>query len=450
MDYDDPATLDSGGEHLGEGLPMGGPGGASTGVVTIGRKKYAVNLYWQPSPSGRVSQAAREAANQPGQMADFYAARPGNSRGRVPQFGLGQKEYGHKVGQPTGAASLAEDQPGSWAGVFRVPEGFWLVVSRDDLIAPDGDILFATEQEARTRLFEEVNLGGLQRIYAPANWNVSGSDAVEVALLMQGRSDFRLQFVKYPVKAIAAGVAVLFVICILGYLALSWQQERQDSFEEGLNNLSPEQQAIARMQQAQQLAPPPPPPPPPKLWQDAPAPQQFLSACQQGLAQVPATVQGWRVGEVICSGTSLTVNWIRNSGEQALLPPNTSVMSLDSSTISTYELPAQTARGAQTLGANGDLVHKALRGNWPIALASLPDDPAPAPAPAPLAVPGMPAPKPAAPLPSPWIKKKITIRSDTAPWNIWSTYADLPGLVLNSVTWSGTSWVTEGVIYENR
>ena len=441
MDYNDPVTLDG---------PVAGPAGshahASSGVITVGRKKYAVNLYWQPSPSGRVSQAAREAASQPGQMADFYAARPGNARGRVPQFGLGQKEYGHKVGQPTGAASLAEDQPGSWAGVFRVPEGWWLVVLRDDLIAPDGDTLFSNEQEARARLFEEINLGGLQRIYAPSHWNIGGSDIVEVALLMQGRSDFRLQFVHYPVKAILLGIIGLIAIAALGYFAVNWQQDREKAFEKGIGGLSSEQQAIARLQQQQQLAPPPPPPPPPKRsWEDKPTPVDFLEACRQALEQVPATTLGWAYSDVTCGSGGLVVGWRRLSGP-ALVPPNASVTALDNQAVSNYEIHLPAARGPEQLLPSGDLVHKTMLGNWKMTIEALPDDLPPA-APTPT-VPGAPPPPP--PLPAPWIKKKITLTSETAPWNVWSRYADLPGLVLNSVIWKGDSWSTEGTFYENR
>ncbi len=65
------------------------------GVITLGRHRYAVGLYWENSPgSGRVAQIAREAASQPGKRADFYAVRPGNNKGRIPQFGLTSADAG--------------------------------------------------------------------------------------------------------------------------------------------------------------------------------------------------------------------------------------------------------------------------------------------------------------------------------------------------------------------
>lgn len=456
----EPPTLGSGGSLTGSGLhddphAVGIAAGmvvaaAAGGIATVGRRKYAVNLYWQPSPSGRVSQAAREAANQPGQMADFYAVRPGNAAGRVPQFGLGQKEFGHKVGLPTGAASLAEDQPGSWAGVFKIPEGWWLVVSRDDLIAPDGDILFADEGEARARLQDEVRLEGLQRIYAPDNWNIAGSDPVPLTLLMQGRADFKLQHVRFPAKQALIALAVIAAVVGIGYFIFSWQQDRQTAFEAGLGNLTPEQAAIARLQQAQQLTPAAAPVPMERKWEKQPQPALFLEACHQALNLVPATVLGWSRGEVTCSGGALVVAWKRGHGA-AVVPPNATVSQLNSDTIASYPLPDLSPRGSETLLDPKEVVRMAMLGDWPVTMTDLPDDKPPA-APAPVAVPGMPAPAaPPPPPPPPWIKKKLTLTSDTAPWIVWQTYAGLPGLIAETVTWDASGkWKLEGTLYENR
>ncbi len=420
------------------------------GIATIGRKKYAVNLYWQPSPAGRVSLAAREAASQPGQMADFYAVRPGTGAGRVPQFGLGQKEFGHKPGLPTGAASLAEDQPGSWAGVFKVPEGWWLVVSRDDLIAPDGDILFADENEAKVRLQDEVRLEGLQRIYAPDNWGIAGSDPIPLTLLLQGRADFRLQYVRFPVRTLGIIVGALLLLLGGAYFAYMWQEDRKSAFEKGLDNLTPEQAAIARLQQAQQLtAPAIAPIPQEKKWEKAPRPQAVLDACHQALSLAPATVLGWKRGSVTCSGGSLSIAWKREKGV-GLVPPNAQVSKLDTDTISSYSLSDTAPRGEEKLSDQAEVVQLAMLKNWNITLTDLPDDVVAA-QPQPIAVPGVPAPPPPPPpSPPPWIKKKLTLTSDTAPWLIWQDFAGLPGLVIETISWDGSKWSLEGTLYENR
>ena len=417
------------------------PPASAGGTMTVGRKKYAVNLYWQPSPSGRVSQAAREAAAQPGQMADFYAVRPGTSN-RIPQFALGQKEYGHRVGQPSAAASLAEDQPGSWAGVFSVNEGWWLVVSRDDLIAPDGDILFADENDARQRLYEEINLGGLQRIYAPENWAVPGGDPMPLTLLLQGRSDSRLQYVKFPVKTVAIVLLVIGAIAGLGYLAMSYQRSQLSEFEQSIADLTPEQQAVARAEHERLLAPPPPPPPPVRYWEKEPRPEVFLEACHQAMMQAPAVTLGWKRGNIICDGHNLSIEWNRTHGP-ALNPVNAAVANAGAATSSIYPLANLEPRGQEELWQNGQLAELVMKSDLPLASSPLPDD-VTKPA---VSSTGQ---QSAAP-PPPWIKKKITLSSDNAPWYGWNQYQGIPGLIVNSITWDGgKSWKIEGTFYEMR
>src|SRR3984957_19374126 len=175
------------------------------GVVTVGRRPYAVGLYWENSPSGRVAQAAREAARQPGQQADFYALRAGSKEGRVPQFGLGQKSAGHKAGMPVFAACLANQQPGSWAGAFRLRDGVVITVVRDDLIVPDGDQYYANESDARDRLLQEIGFGGLQRVYAPEAWAIASSYSMPISLLLDERRDVKLRAVSIPKSTVIAG-----------------------------------------------------------------------------------------------------------------------------------------------------------------------------------------------------------------------------------------------------
>src|SRR5262245_10038588 len=199
----------------------------ASGVVKVARRSYAVGLFWQPSPSGRVAQAAREAALQPGQKADYYCVRAANKSVTVPQYGLGQSAQGHKVGMPTLAASIANVQPGSWAGAFRLREGTWVVVIRDDLVAPDGDILFESDDAARERLLQEISLGGVQRIYAPDAWSIPGSDPTPLQLLLQDRSDGRLQPVNLPMRLVVfAGMGVALVVIAI-VMALQYQAEQE-------------------------------------------------------------------------------------------------------------------------------------------------------------------------------------------------------------------------------
>jgi hypothetical protein len=221
----------------------------AAGVVTVGRQGYAVGLYWENSPGGgRVAQIAKEAAVQSGQQAEFFAVRPGNKNGRISQFGLtaGERNEKLKAGMPVLAACLASQLPGSWAGAFRLNEGTVLVIVRDDLIVPDGDLFFTDETEARDRLLQEIGFGGLQGTYAPEAWSIPGADSIPLSLLLNDRRDVKLQAVRMSEKAKLAAIigGAVFVLA----LGVAWYwQELQD--EERMR-LAEQQEAIRRAQQA--------------------------------------------------------------------------------------------------------------------------------------------------------------------------------------------------------
>ena len=124
--------------------------------------------------------------------------RAAGKEGRVPQFGLGQAAAGHKSGMASFAACLAGQQVGSWVGAFRTKEGIAVTIIRDDLILPDGDLLFEGETEARDRILQEMSFGGLQKVYAPEAWAIPGADTMPLSLLMNERHDVVLRPTSIP------------------------------------------------------------------------------------------------------------------------------------------------------------------------------------------------------------------------------------------------------------
>jgi Pilin accessory protein (PilO) len=416
-----------------------------SGVVTVGRRTYAVGLYWENSPSSRIVSAAKEAASQPGQKADFYAIRSGLKDGRVPQFGLGQLEAGHKAGMPAFAGCLANQQPGSWAGAFRLREGTVVTVVRDDLIVPDGDQLYLDETEARERLLQEFGFGGLQKIYAPEAWAIPGSDNMPVSLLLDERRDVKLQSVVVPKSTFVIG-GIVAGILILGVATTLYLQD-QAAKEAAL--LAEHQSALERLRQATNpLAPPECKYPiPERKWESEPPPMNLIEACRTSLINVPAVVQGWRMSEVKCARGSLSINWGRDKSYSS--PPSDWVISTNaSSATSTVSISQLMARAHEDLSNQEDITRRYLAQNWPGTVARLPDDPLP--------------PRPADckgewnPPPPPWVKRSFTLTVPDLPSSLPLYFQDLPGVVVNSMaykpgaTGAGGSWSIEGIIYENR
>lgn len=405
-----------------------------SGIVTVGRRIYAVGLYWENSPSGRVVAAAKEAASQPGQKADFFAVRAGQKDGRVPQFGLGQAVSGHKVGMPAFAACLANQQPGSWVGAFRLREGTVVTVVRDDLIVPDGDQLFLDEAEARERLLQEISFGGLQRIYAPEAWSIPGSDNMPISLLIDERRDVRLQSVATP-KSVWIGGGILASLMAIGIAYGLYEQTQAAKTPIITKPIVP----FAEQK--------PTYPPPDRKWEKSAPVMDLVESCRAGLANIPAAIAGWRMSGLTCNETSLSLTWARDKGFS--VPPKDWNIAVGGSTAtSSVTLPKLTPRGHEDLTNPDDITRRYLAQNWSGTLARMQDDPPPPPPPN--------YKGPWNPPPPPWFKRSFTLTVPELPGLLPVYFQDVPGVVVTGLTFKpgGTSasgsWSVEGIIYENR
>ncbi len=418
-----------------------------SGIVTVGRRPYASGLYWENSPSGRISQAAKEAARQPGHQADFYAVRVGNKAGRVPQFGLSHAAAEHSAGMPALAACLANQQPGSWVGAFRLREGTAVVVVRDDLIVPDGDQFFLDETEARDRLLQEMALGGFQRVYAPESWGIPGADSMPISLLLNDRVDIRLRPVAMSRRTLTyIGSALFFLLILLG---AGWYVQQQNEKEEA--------ERLARLQafeqaklQAQQMLPGSLSdqvqyPIPERTWEKHPRPMDVIAACRVALSQVPLAVVGWNVSSVSCDQSALSVAWTR-SGGFAAVPPNAVVGDTGLSATLSVPISNLSPRGSEALPDPDETTARYLRQDWPGTIARVPDEPPPPPPPDFTGT--------WDPPPIPWVKRSFNLVTPALPWTLPLFFGDLPGVVITSLAYasSGASdtWTIDGEIYENR
>lgn len=419
----------------------------ASGVVTVGRKQYASGLYWENSPTGRVSQAAKEAARQPGNQADYFVIRLGNKQGRVPQFGLAPPTEGFRAGLPSLAGCLANQQPGSWIGAFHMREGTALVIVRDDLVVPDGDIFFLDEAEARDRLYQEMAIGGFQRIYAPEPWGVPGADTMPLSLLLSDRADVRLRYVSLSTQAkVALAVGAALILLLLG---VGWQiqQQRAQAELERLQQLEALNRLRAQTMKAAPLAQEPEYPPPERKWEKKPQPLDLINACKEALGKVSLSTAGWRFSGVRCTEGGLKVNWTR-SGSFSNPPPGSGLTDTGLEAVTNVPLEGLSARGDEKLWDPDAITRRYLAQNWTGSLSRMPDDPLPPPPPGYRGEWNPPAP--------PWIKRSFTLTVPVLPWVLPTFLSGVPGVVIKSLTLYGSerpsnqSWTVEGEIYENR
>jgi hypothetical protein len=394
-----------------------------------------------------VAQAAREAAQQPGQKAEYYCVRAASKSVAIPQYGLGQGSLGHKQGMPTLAASVANVQPGSWAGAFRLREGTWVIVIRDDLVAPDGDYLFDSDDLARERLLQEVSLGGVQRIYAPDGWAIPGSDPTPLPLLLQDRADCPLQTVQIPVKLIMYGVGGLAVVAMIIFAALQWQSERERLAEQLAEAAARATSRGPITSLVEEWKWPPAEEIYERKWEKRVIPKSDIDSCQSLLTRSHAMEYGWKLTEASCKEGALSVSRSREDEGGAAVydstDSNATVSDEARTLLKNYFGEKLQPRGAENLLSKKQMSQILLQRGWPFLFTRLPDD-------EPTVRPPSNVENPPPPPPSPWIKRGGVYNGDAAPWDLMWYFDGVPGVIIENIGYDGKSWNMEVTIYEMR
>ena len=403
----------------------------TAGVVTVAGVKYAAGLYWQPSPDNNIARAARAAARQPGFQANFYCIRPPTKSQPVGQFGLGLTAAQHKSGMPSIGACIASQMPGSWAGAFRVSEGVYFISVRDDLIDPDGDAWYAHDDDAQSRLEQEIAQGGLHHIYAPPEWGVHGTEQGSITSILAGRRDAVLNSVGVDRTQLLWIVGVLLFAGLL-YGAYSYVQysQAQRAIEEAAK-----QQALLAAQRASA-----PPLEYPKTWQDSPLPLEYINACERALEKIRARYFGWTANSIACNGTNLSVTWSHADGYAVVPVDGKAVMDPGLSTASAnVPLENLKPRGQEALAYYGLIDQVVLAHNFPVHLTLMPDD-------------TVSVPKDAPPPPPPkWRKRSVVYSIRGAPWLRPELFDTMPGLIITSIKQNGDgNFTIEGTLYEKK
>jgi hypothetical protein len=120
------------------------------GRIKVGGREWAVGVIWQMAEASSVDKDARAQAAAMKPAHDLYCVR----KQGVVQFGLSRSDAVHKTGLQCAAAAAAEEHGGSWAGVFEVRDGSWLVAVRQGAVLPDGDLFFDASETALEALRE--------------------------------------------------------------------------------------------------------------------------------------------------------------------------------------------------------------------------------------------------------------------------------------------------------
>lgn len=292
------------------------------GILLYDNKKYATGLSWLIAEEESDAELAVKRAKD--FKADFYTLR----QNVVPQHGFGYLKKGHRIGLPALASVAADALVGEWHGVFVADNGWWYVAVHSDNIAPDGDILFTSEEAAYNHFINQSEAFRWPRTYVPESWNIAESSG-EIPLNKLIGEAPAPALKPVTLDAIFSGkrnknlaLGALAVITLLIALSLVGQQF--------LPSLVPMQAQIPipDMQVSDDLQAPPKEP---VIVRETTGenlanlglirPSKLLNDCINGFSVMAVPLPGWKMMGLRCKETFVEATWTRQMGSYEMIEP---------------------------------------------------------------------------------------------------------------------------------
>lgn len=270
-------------------------------TMTVGSTVYATTIFWQPlqDPDNPLPEV-RETAENVLENADLYVIRPTG----MPQYGLGISSEGHKPGMPVAALALADafsDQASS-VSVFKVPEGWWFVAIRNDLILSEDDMLYQKEEDAKRTFLSMMAVPDWGRKIAPSEWGIEDTEEVDIAELFAKAPKIKLAKLKndFNIKTIIILAVAIILVAWGGFALLSHFSGSEDVIEEVV---APPPVVKPVVEKPKVMSVPMP-------WESIVLPSDFINVCTNSVSQLTAArIPGWTLGNVDCQQVGLTTSW---------------------------------------------------------------------------------------------------------------------------------------------
>ena len=210
-------------------------------IITVHRRKYAADLFWQPVANGSG-----------GRLGAFKLAR--SIDGRYTRYveynqmiGLAAAHSGYRGGMASAAAEVVEamSEHSSFLAAFAVDGGFYLVVVRNGIILQDK--IYGSESVIRKKYAELAEMPDWGVFIAPASWGVPRAVERNIEDVITGHSHTALRSISVTesitILLILIALLVLFIWGIFGTSVLETVSPQND-----LSKMDPEMVAEYKRQ----------------------------------------------------------------------------------------------------------------------------------------------------------------------------------------------------------
>ncbi|MCR5813486.1 MAG: type 4b pilus protein PilO2 [Desulfovibrio sp.] len=279
-------------------------------LVRVGKRAYAIGLWWQMTKGSEQLRKQAQAAND--------AIHGSFTRCVLLPQQIGLAETCPKsTGVPSLAAAVAQKRNEAQVFVCRFPMHglFWVCACKEGLVAAEGDRYFDKEEEALAHaenLALMLDVSNLQQVQNAAELlpNVS-----------RLKQCLQRLFPYAPVVPLASpwpkirriGYVLLAVLAVLLFRSIDFQNESSDI---GRYLEARRAEILAHPERFF-----------PRPWLEQPSPEDWGGTCLGGILKQATNELGWDLTDAVCTGKSLVYNWKFSSSASFLhLPKGASLL----------------------------------------------------------------------------------------------------------------------------
>ena len=281
-------------------------------TMTVGNTVYAASIFWQPlqDPDNPLPEV-RETAENVLDNSDLYVVRPSG----MPQYGLGISSEGHRSGMPVAALGLVDafSDVASSVSVFKVPEGWWFIAVRNDLILSEEDMLFQQEEDAKRNFISMMAVPDWGRKVAPSEWGIDGTEEMDIGDVLSRGAKVKLQKLKteFSLKNIIYIAAIALALIGLGYYIISNYFGGEEVIKEVIAPPPIIKQIIEKPKVKVEE---------PMPWDSLALSTELANSCSDAIKLLTAnTVPGWKLGDINCKVSGVSTTWMLEWGRIANL-----------------------------------------------------------------------------------------------------------------------------------
>lgn len=282
-------------------------------LFTIDGVSFALGLFWQPLGGSTPAERSKEVRALAEELSFDLSVIRNSSMHSVGFAKSGDLKAGvFSAGAVVSKTMEVEEKVRDFIFVSALPDGSWMYVAqRDGAILSDGDLAFASEDAARTRLLEHMSLGDWPKVIAPAIWGVGGATERSFEDIIPRGKGGKIKIHKWwrlvPVGRgraamtlhagkIAVACAVVAVVVGGSVFYKKWKAEK-------------EAKAATVVVDAAGT-----PLPPEHPWKSQPLARDMMAACMTAVSSQQLFPGNWSVQGVECSGGNLVVSWTPRPG----------------------------------------------------------------------------------------------------------------------------------------